>query len=198
MLRNRRVQLPDIRRRNFDELRERAILINTDNPQILADVRFAQPALVTVPATDVHLRADKISRPHRGNFVANPLHHAAKLVPQSHRRLDAPLRPSIPPINVQVRPANRSRTHTHQHIRRSNRRHRRIFKGKAPRRLHLAQSFHRGWHQKAAPRSSIAMLAHAPISVRLTRHRPTAFRFSRSTPTTLPASRDSSAAPAPR
>jgi len=41
MFGNCRVQLPDIRRRNFHELRERAVLVDADNPQILANVRFA-------------------------------------------------------------------------------------------------------------------------------------------------------------
>src|SRR4029077_6472608 len=173
MFRNRRIQLPDVRRRNLHKLRERAILINPDNPQILADVRFAQPALVAMPAIDVHLRADKIPRLHRRDFFSNPLHHAAKFMPQRYRRFDASLRPPVPSINVQVRPANRRRAHAHQHIRGTNRRHRRILKRKPARRLHLAQSLHRGWHGKRLLEGAIAMLAHrrhpgtSPANVRL-------------------------------
>src|SRR5712672_273580 len=162
MFRNRGVQLPNVRFRNFHELRERAILVNPDNPQILADMRFAQPALVTVAAVDVHLCANKIPRLHGRHFFAGSLHNSAKFVPQRYRRLDSPLRPPVPPVYMQISPANRGRAHPHQHLARSNRRHRRIFKGKPARSVHLAQGFHRRWHGKAAPGRPIAMLAYRP------------------------------------
>src|SRR6267378_585153 len=139
-------------------------------------MRFAQPALMAMSAVDVHLRADKVSRLHRRHFVAGPLYNTAKFVSQCHWRLDSPLRPPVPSINVQIRPANRSRAHPHQHLARSNRRHRRIFKRKPARSLHLAQSFHRGWHGKAAPGRPIDVST-PPIQGRTTpfvaRQRPT-------------------------
>src|SRR5882672_1841740 len=55
----------------------------------------------------------KIVRLDGAHLVAHALDRAAKFVPQRHRWLDAPLRPAVPPVNVQVRPANRSRLHAH-------------------------------------------------------------------------------------
>src|SRR6202030_4805116 len=102
VFRDRRVQLPDVRRRNFHELRESAVLIDSNNSQILANVRSSEAALVTMPAIDVHLRADKIPRLHRGDFFSDSFDHAAKLVTQRYRGLDAPLRTAVPSINVQI------------------------------------------------------------------------------------------------
>ena len=81
MFGNCRIQLPDIRRRNLHELREGPVLIDPDNAQVLADVRFAEPALVAMSAIDVHLRAHKIARLDRADLVAHALDRAAKLMP---------------------------------------------------------------------------------------------------------------------
>jgi len=73
VLRNRRVELPDIRRWYLHEFRERPILIDTDNAQVLADMRLAQPALVAMPAVDVHFRADEIALLDGARLVSHAL-----------------------------------------------------------------------------------------------------------------------------
>jgi hypothetical protein len=148
---NRRIKFPDVRRGNLHEFRERAVLIDPDDPQILANVRLAQSALMAMAAVDVHLRADKIAGLDRGNFLAHALHVAAKLMSQRHRRLDPPLRPAIPAVDVQIGPADGRRLHPHEHVRRPDRRHRRGFVGEPARRLHLPQRFHRRGHPAALP-----------------------------------------------
>src|SRR2546430_8472578 len=80
MLWNRRIQPPYIRRRNLHKFRERPILINPDDAQVLANVRLSQPALMAVPAIHVHFRADEISRHDRAHLVAYALDRAAKFV----------------------------------------------------------------------------------------------------------------------
>src|SRR6266568_701006 len=142
MLGYRRIELPDIRCRNFHELRERPVLIDSDDPQILADMPLAQPALLAMPAVHVHFRADEVPRLDRRDLVSPALHSAAKLMSQRHRRLDASLRPAVPTVNVQIRAANRSGLHAHQHVGWPERRHRHRVHLQAPGGLHLAQRFH--------------------------------------------------------
>jgi len=113
MLGNCGVELPDIWGGNFHELRECAVLIDADDAQVLADVRFAQPALVAVAAIHVHFGADEIALLDCGYFVADALDDAAEFVAQGQGRLDAPLRPAVPAVNVQVGSADRSRLHAH-------------------------------------------------------------------------------------
>jgi len=146
MLRNGRIELPDVRRRNLHKFRKRSILIDPDNPQVLANVRFAQPALVAMPAVHVHFRAHEVPGLQLFDFLPDAFHNAAKFMPQRNRRLDPTLRPAIPPIDVQIRPANGSRTHAHQHVRRSNGWNIRSLKRKTPRGLHFPQGFHRRRH----------------------------------------------------
>src|SRR5256885_7414902 len=57
MFGNLRIQFPDIRRRNLDKFSERPVLINPDNPQVLANVRLPQPALTTMSA--IHVRSEE-------------------------------------------------------------------------------------------------------------------------------------------
>jgi len=79
MLGNRCIQLPDIRRRNLHKLRERPVLINPDNAQVLANVGFAHSALVAMPTIDVHFRADKTAWFDGAHVVAHALDVARKI-----------------------------------------------------------------------------------------------------------------------
>src|SRR5438874_10210383 len=101
VLGNARIQLDDVRPRDLYEIRERTVLIDPDDTQVLADVRLSQPALAAMPAVDVHLCTDKIPWLDRRDFIAHALDVAAKFVSQRQRRLDASLRPVVPPVNVQ-------------------------------------------------------------------------------------------------
>ena len=80
MFRDRRVQPPDIRRRNVHKFRERPVLIDPNDAQVLANVRLPQPALVAMSAIHVHFCADKIPRHDRAHFIAHALDRAAELV----------------------------------------------------------------------------------------------------------------------
>ena len=161
MFGNLRIQFPDIRRRNLDKFSERPVLINPDNPQVLANVRLPQPALTTMSAIHVHFRAYKIAWLDRAHLIAHALDGAAEFMPQRHRRLDAPLRPAVPPVNVQVRPANRSRLYAHQHVGRPDQRHRDRIHLQAAGRLHLPQRLHRRRHlRRSSLNTQISMLAH--------------------------------------
>src|SRR5208282_5222955 len=112
-----------IGRGNFHEFREGPIQIDSDNLQVLADVRLSEAALLAMPAIQVHLRADKVAGPHGRYLFAGLLHNPAKLVAKRDGRLDAPLRPAVPPIDMQVRSTDRGGLYPHQYVRRSGRRH---------------------------------------------------------------------------
>src|SRR2546429_3180159 len=161
MLWNRRIQPPYIRRRNLHKFRERPILINPDEPRVLGIVGCPQPALMAVPAIPVLSRGDEFPRHDRAHLVAYALDRAAKFVPQRHRRLDSSLRPAVPPINVQVRSANRSCLHSHQHVGRPNRRHGDRIHLQASRGPHFPQCLHRPRHlPHSSPSAQTPMLAH--------------------------------------
>src|SRR5712691_10175039 len=110
---------------------------------------LAQPALLAMPAVHVHFRADEIPRLDRRDLVSHALDSAAKLVSQRHRRLDTSLRPAVPTVYVQIRAANRSGLHAHQHVGWPERRHRHCVHLQAPGGLHLAQRFHCRGHLAA-------------------------------------------------
>src|ERR1700756_2462610 len=90
---NRRVQLDNIGRGNLNELRERSVLVDSNDFYIRANVRFAHAALMAMPAIDVHLRADEVSGFYGVHFGADSLYHPAKFVSQRYRWLDSSLRP---------------------------------------------------------------------------------------------------------
>ena len=89
--RNRRVDLPDVRFRDFDELGKAAVHVDADDAHVLADVALAGAALEAAPAGDVHFRRDELARPRRRDLGAHALYHAAELVTEDQRRVDAAL-----------------------------------------------------------------------------------------------------------
>jgi hypothetical protein len=74
------IEFPNIGSWNFYELREGAVAIDADDPEILADVRFAETALMAMAATHMHFGADNIARFDGGNFVSKALDYAAEFV----------------------------------------------------------------------------------------------------------------------
>src|ERR1700683_1439860 len=86
MLRNRRVHLPNILRRDADEFSEAPARINADDFHISAQMRLADAARPAHTIRDMHLRADEISRRHARHLRANLLNHPAKFMPKCQRR----------------------------------------------------------------------------------------------------------------
>src|SRR6266576_2516528 len=122
-----------------------------------------------MPAVDVHLRTDKITRLDRRDFVSHAFDVSTKLMSERQRRLDAPLRPTVPSVNMQVRPANGSGLHADQHVGRTNRRHRDRVHLQAPRGLHLPQRFHSCCHLLEPSFDTQAFDANTPPLFRLWR-----------------------------
>ncbi len=102
LLRNRRIELPDIRFRNHHVFGEGPVGIHADDFYVLADVRFASAALQTLAAGDVHLGGNEIAFLDAGNFVAERRHFAAEFMAGNQRRMNPVLRPAVPLVNVQI------------------------------------------------------------------------------------------------
>src|SRR6266851_8347312 len=108
LLRNGRIQLPNIRLRNYHVLRKCSVRIHTDDLYVLADVGFAGAALQALAAGHVHLRGNEVTLLHAGDFISAINHFATELVPRNQRRMDASLSPAVPFIDMQIGAADRS------------------------------------------------------------------------------------------
>src|SRR5438477_3645208 len=118
-LRDAGIQLPDIGFGDHHVLGESAVGIDADDFYVLADVGFAGAALQAFTAGDVHLGGNEIAFLHAGDFVAVGNHFAAELVAGDQRRMNAPLRPAIPFVDVEVGAADGGDFYFDQNIRAS-------------------------------------------------------------------------------
>ena len=116
LLRNGRIELPDIRFRNHHVFGKRPVGIHADDLHVLADVGFAGAALQTLAAGHVHLRGNKVAFFHAGDFVAEGRHLAAKFMAGNQGRMNPVLRPAVPLVNVQISAADGSDFYLDQHI----------------------------------------------------------------------------------
>ncbi len=108
LLRNGRVELPDIALGDNDILGEGTIGVDTNDLYVLTDVRFSNAALQALAAGDVHLGRDEVAFLHAGDVFAYGFHDAAKLVAGDERRVNTTLSPLVPVVDVQVGAADRS------------------------------------------------------------------------------------------
>ena len=119
-LRDRRIELPDVRLGNDDVLGKRAVSVHADDLHVLADVRFANAALQALTAGHVHLGGDEVAFLDAGDLVAHRFHRTAELVPGNQRRMNAALRPLVPLVNVQVGAADGGHLDLDKHIGQAN------------------------------------------------------------------------------
>jgi hypothetical protein len=118
--RYRRIELPDIARRNLHKVRKRAVRIHTQDLHELADMGLPAAALQAMSAGHMHLRRDKITDANTLHTLAHRRNRPAKLMPGNIWRFDPRLRPLVPMKDVQVRSADARRLHGHQHIGRAD------------------------------------------------------------------------------
>ena len=114
--RNGWIQFPDIRLRDHDIFGKRAVGVHPNDFHVLADMLLAGAAQHTLSAGHVHLGGNEVAFLHAGHFVAERHHFSAELMPRNQGWLDAPLRPPVPLVNVQVSATNGSDLHLHQHV----------------------------------------------------------------------------------
>src|SRR5260370_11800296 len=116
LLRNGRIQLTNIRPRNYHVLRKCSVRIHTDDLYVLADVGFAGAALQALAAGHVHLRGNEVTLLHAGDFISAINHFATELMPRNQRRMDASLSPAVPFIDMQIGAADRSDFDFYQYV----------------------------------------------------------------------------------
>src|SRR5262249_49151230 len=97
-----RIDLPDVRFGEFYVLGESAVGVDADDLHVLADVRFAGPALIALAAGDMHLRRHKIAFLDCGDVLAPGNDVPAEFMSGDQGRLDAVLRPLVPVINMEI------------------------------------------------------------------------------------------------
>ena len=142
VLRDGRVDLPDIPRRNAHELGEASVLVDADHFYELANVRLSNAARQATAAIHVHFRAHKFAFADSLHVRADFFHRAAEFMTEGERRVQARSRPAVPMIDVHVRSADRSRADAHQHFIRPRRRNRNGFQLRALLGTRLAKRFH--------------------------------------------------------
>ena len=96
LLRDRRIELPDIRFGDDDILGERSVGIDADDFHVLANVGFAGAALQALAASHMHFGGHEIAFLDAGDFIAERRHFAAELVSGDQRRMNAVPGPSGP------------------------------------------------------------------------------------------------------
>ena len=107
LLRDRGIQFPDVRLGDHHELGKCPVRIHADDFHVVTDVGLTGTALQAFAAGHVHLRGNKVSLLHAGNFVATGYNLAAKFMPGNQRRMNPSLSPSVPLINMQIGAADR-------------------------------------------------------------------------------------------
>src|SRR5450631_379214 len=108
LLRSRRIEFPDIRLGDNDVLGKSSVGVDADDFHVLADMSFAGAALQTLAAGHVHFGGYEIAFLDAGYLIAERGHLAAEFVSGDQWRMNAPLRPAIPFIDVEIGAANGS------------------------------------------------------------------------------------------
>jgi hypothetical protein len=140
--RNGRVNFPDVGLGNLDEIGEAAVGVNPDDANVLADVSLAGAALVAQAAGNVHFRGDKITLADGSHFRADLFHHAAEFVAEDQRRMNAPSRPAVPLVDVQVGAADRGGAHANQNVLQPDFGNRHAFQARSRLRFRLDDGLH--------------------------------------------------------
>src|SRR5205823_3675305 len=107
-------------------LGEAAVHVNAQDPGVLAHVGFAGAAGHAVIADDVALARYALADLNLRDAGAALDHFAHELVPERHRRSDAPFRPPVPRVNVEVGAAYPGAQHSQQQLAGAARGHRHL------------------------------------------------------------------------
>ena len=105
-------------------------------------MREAGAALQEIAAGHVHLGAHQVAFFYGGHAASDRGHGSGKLVTRNQRRMNAPLRPLIPVVDVQVSAAHAGGRHLYQHLARFRLRYRHFANLNARRSLRLYNRLH--------------------------------------------------------
>ena len=115
-LRNRGIELPDVRLRNHHILGECPIGINANDFHALANMRFAGAALQALATGNMHLGGYEIAFLNASHFIAERRHLSAEFMSWNQRRMNPVLCPAVPVVDVQIGATNGCNLHLHQHL----------------------------------------------------------------------------------
>ena len=118
---NRRIEPPHVVLRNRNVFGKRAVAIDPDDFDSLADVSVAGPAEEAREIGDVSLRRNSLADANRAYRIADRRDRSHELVSDDDWRLDAVLRPRIPCIDMVVGSAKAGLLDGNQHVGRANR-----------------------------------------------------------------------------
>src|SRR6185437_10196015 len=88
--------------RNLYELGEAPGSVHAEDAHRLADVRLAAAALEAMAAVHVHVGGDILTGLEALDLAAHAFDVSAELMAERQRRVDAPLSPAVPFIDVEV------------------------------------------------------------------------------------------------
>ena len=152
---------PRVLGRDHDVLRERAVRVDAEDPQVPADVRASRPAGRADAARDVGLGRDEGPRLHVVDLGTDRLDVPGDLVTERHRHAGHPtLGPLVPVVDVQVGPADRRGVHPDEHLALAGIGDRDVLELGAGARCGLAQGAHRA--QPSATRHALGRPAVEP------------------------------------
>src|SRR6185437_11512751 len=106
--------------RNLYELGEAPGSVHAEDAHRLADVRLAAAALEAMAAVHVHVGGDILTGLEALDLAAHAFDVSAELMAERQRRVDAPLSPAVPFIDVEVGAADGGGVHPHQHVTRAD------------------------------------------------------------------------------
>ncbi len=144
--RNARIGLPDVRLRDGEKFRKRALPVDPDPFRVRAEMAPTGKTITAMPTNDVSLAGHEIARRKPFHPAADPLDDSDVLVPDHHRDRDRLLRPGIPVVNVNISPADRGLFDSDENIIVADLRHGHLFEPQARLRFALHQGLHRLLH----------------------------------------------------
>src|SRR5581483_1078418 len=130
---------------------ESALAVDAEDPGPLAHVRVPRAALEAHPAGDVALGGDVVADGDVADELAAVDDRPRELVAERQRRLDPPLRPLVPAVDVQVGAADARGLDLDEHLVRRRSRHRDLVEPQALLGRDLAQREHGLRHARIMP-----------------------------------------------
>ena len=110
------VVAPDVGHRQRDVFGEGAGTVHANAQRVRAEMAASGQAIAASAADDVALPANDIAREEIVDVRANLYDAAGEFVAYGHRYGDGALRPIVPLVNVDVRPANARAEHLNQDV----------------------------------------------------------------------------------
>jgi len=141
---------PNITRWNGNIISEGAVAINPDPHGVGAEVPATREAVAAVTANNMPFARDELAQRKPSHARTDIGHGADIFMTNDERRLDGPLRPRVPLINMNIRSTNRGFLNFDQHIIQARRGHGYFGHDEAGSGRGLNDGAHFGGHKKGS------------------------------------------------